>query len=204
MNEICVRTFYGYDLKNVLNLFSKYVKVAHERIKGYKRRLLWSYILSQPFSLIGQDTLRGSIAETNNQAIGAIFARRFPFSKIWIIGPVVVHPKFRGSGVATSLMNSIIEDLRRRKAKLAILSVETDNVQARRFFEKSQFEDMGAVFANHDQVRKYVQIFTLSFGYFQNARIKTKPLSNSVRTTSLNKKSGKNKEKTWRIMLREL
>lgn len=196
--------FDAYDLRNVLNFFANYIKVAYERIVGFRRRFLWSYISGKPFGLLGQDTFIGSIAEKDTQVIGAIFARRFPFSKSWIIGPVVVHPKFRGLGVATSLMNSIVKDLRRKKAKWAILSVETGNVQARRFFERSQFKDLGIVFMNHDQARKYVQMFTMSSGYFQNAKIKIKQYTNRTNITRPDKKLRKNEGKTWQVMLREL
>ncbi len=203
MKKINIRKFNADDLQDVLDLLAKHMSVADRRKSAFRRRFLLSYIYGTPFSLLGEDTLMGSVAEnTNGYIIGAIFARRFPFKKSWIIGPVVAHRSFRGSGIALSLMDFVINHLRRKKAKRAILSVETRNIQARRFFEKCGFKYLGSAFTDHELARKYVQKLTLIPDYLQNTSCDTEehPLQNRI--THIGHKEGKNR--TWQIMLREL
>ena len=172
------------------------------------KHLHFHYILNVPLSLFGLDTFIGSVAQAGEENIvGAIIARRFPLGKSWVIGPVVVHPKFRGSGIATRMMNFTVEHLRRKKAKWTVLSVETSNIQARRFFEKSDFEYLEPVFMNHDQARKYVQMFTLISGYLQNTTCKIEqypPQTKIAFQGDSDQKLRTNGTRTWRIMLREL
>ncbi len=206
--RINIRKLNANDLKNVLNLFAKHMNIGQERISTFRRRSVLSYVLSVPFGLLGEDTFIGLIAETDDgHIVGAIFARRFPFGKSWVIGPVIVHPNFRGSSIATCIMNFTVEHLRKRKAKWAILSVETSNIQGRSFFEKSEFEYMGPVFADHEQARKYVQMFTLISGYLQNTtcKIEQYPLQTKIAFQGdSDQKPRTNGTRTWRIMLREL
>ena len=159
---INIRKLNSEDLENVLNLFYLYAKINWKRKSGFRRRLFLSSVLGAPFSWLGEDTFIGSIAEKDDEhIIGSVLARRFPFGKSWVIGPVVIHPNSRGSGIATRMMNFTVEQLRSRKAKLAILSVGTSNIKARRFFEKSGFKYFGPVLMDHYQARKYAQRFTL-------------------------------------------
>lgn len=205
MTKMNIRELNARDLKNLLDLFTRYVNVANRRALGFRRRLLLSFVSGVPFGLLGQDTFMGSIAETDDGLIiGAVFARRFPFGKSWVLGPVVVHPSFRGSGIATGIMNFAVEHLRRRKAKRAILSVSTSNVQARRFFEKSDFEYLGPVFMDHDQARKYVQVFTLISGYLQRTDYQIEQYPLRTRIVHSHEKPRTNGIGTWHIMLREL
>lgn len=191
MKKINIRKFNADDLQNVLDLFAKHINVANKRESAFRRRFFLSYIYGMPFSLVGEDIFMGSVAEnTNEQIIGTIFARRFPFAKSWIIGPVVAHRSFRGSGIALNLMEHTIDHLRRKNAKRAILSVETRNIRARRFFEKCGFKYLGVAFADHELARKYVQKLALTSGHSQ------------TRITHIYHEEGKNR--TWQIMLREL
>lgn len=203
MTKIRVRKLKTADLMTVLDLFDKHIEVEHERKSAFKRRLLLSFFLSKPFDFLRIQTFIGSIAETNsNLLIGAIFARRFPFGKSWIIGPVVARRSFRGSGIALNLMDFAIDHLSRKNAKRAILSVETSNIQARRFFEKCGFRYLRSAFTNHELARKCVQQLTLSSGCLQNTSwdIEQSSLQNNV--THIDYEEEKNR--TWLIMLREL
>lgn len=199
-----IRKFKTGDLKNVLNLFSQHMKVAKERKTAFRRRLLVSCISDKPFSLLAEDTFVGSVAENSNgHIIGTVLARRFPFGKSWVIGPMVVHSSFRGSGIAVKMMDFAIRHLKRKKAKWAILSVETSNIQARTFFEKCGFEYLGSIFTDHELARKYVQALTLISGYFTNIshEVEQHP---QTETAHLDQSPRTNGIRTWRIMLRRL
>lgn len=193
------------DLENVLNLFYGYSKINRKRKSGFRRRLLLSSVLGAPFSWLGEDTFIGSIAEKDDEHIvGTVLARRFPFGKSWVIGPVVLAPGSRGSGIATHMMNFTVEQLRRRKAKFAILSVGTGNIEARRFFEKSGFKYFGPALMDHFEARKHVQMFTLISGYLRNIvyNIGQYPLRTEIFNS--NKERRTNKIRTWHLMLRKL
>ena len=203
---INIRKFNSEDLENVLNLFYGYSKINLDRKSGFRRRLLLSSVLSAPFSWLGEDTFIGAIAEKDDEhIIGTVLARRFPFGKSWVIGPVVLRPSFRGSGIATRMMDFTIEQLKRRKAKLAILSVGTGNIKARKFFEKSGFKYFGPVLMDHYEARKYAQRFTIISGYLQQTvyKIGQHPLGTEI-SHSKQKQRTTNRIRTWHIMLREL
>jgi len=203
--KIDIRRPNSDDLKNVLTFFATHVNVAKKRESGFNRRLLLSYIFNELFSFLGEDTFTGSLAETKyGQVIGTIFVRRFPFGKSWILGPIAVHPNFRGSDLATHMMTFTMKLLRKKKARLAILSVQTSNIQARKFFEKSDFRYLEPVFANHEQARKYVQMFTLISGYFRNTRYSIEQYPMQTRIAHSDKKPEANRSRTWCIMLRTL
>ena len=205
MTTIKIRRFDSDDLAKVLNLLIRYLDVDWKRKSGFRRRFLLGYILSVPFNLLGKDTFVGAIAETNDDhIIGAVIARRFPFGKSWVLGPVILHPNSRGSGIATRMMNFTLKELTMKKANLAVLSVGTNNIQARSFFEKLDFKYFGPVFMDHDQARKYVQIFALILGYFKNAIHKIPQYPLETKITHSDQKSRTNRMRTWHMMLREL
>jgi len=205
MTKINIRKLISEDLENVLNLFYRHARMKKKRRLGFRRRILLSYILGAVLNWLGEDIFIGSIAETDNRhIIGAVFARRFPFRKSWVLGPVFLHPNSRGSGIATHLMNFTVEQLRRKKAKLAILSVGKNNIQARRFFEKSDFKYLGPVFEDHDEARKYIQKFTLISGYLQSINHKIGRYALEIKIANSNQKPRRNRTRLWCIMLRKL
>lgn len=162
--------------------------------------LYFHYILDVALSLFGSDTFIGSVAQTRERKIvGTIIARRYPLGKSWVIGPVLVHSKFRNLGIGTHMMNSVMKRLREKKAKSVILSVERDNVAGRSFFEKFGFRYLEPVFTNHDRARNYARTTALIQGYRQN------PSCKITQYSSRRKKDFSQIEKTrmWHIMLKE-
>lgn len=53
---------------------------------------------------------------------------------------VCVLNEFRGSGVANELVKSFLEALSSNHKKICVLYVETENIGARKFYEKNEFE----------------------------------------------------------------
>jgi ribosomal protein S18 acetylase RimI-like enzyme len=204
MAKINIRKLNSEDLENVLNLFNRHARITKKRRLGFRRRILFSYILGTVLNRLGEDIFIGSIAETaNRHMIGTVFARRFPFGKSWVIGPVFLHPSSRGSDIATHLMNFTVEQLRMKKAKLAILSVGKNNIQARRFFEKYYFKYFGPVFEDHDEARKYVRKFTLVSGYLQSINDKMGRYALETKIANSNQKPRRNQIRSWFIMVRK-
>lgn len=171
--RINIRKVNANDLKAVLNLFARHMNIERERISAFRKRSLLSYILSVPFGLLGEDTFIGSIAETDDgHIVSAVFARRFPFGKSWIIGPVVCHVDFRHLGITTHMMNWVMKYLREKKTKSVIVSVERSNIGGIRFFKKFGFKYLEPVFDNHERARNYVRTIALIHGYLRNPSYK--------------------------------
>jgi ribosomal protein S18 acetylase RimI-like enzyme len=53
---------------------------------------------------------------------------------------VCVLPEYRGKGYAQGMIESFLEAMRCHGQKLCLLSVKTDNVRARRYYERNGFE----------------------------------------------------------------
>lgn len=204
MTNIMIRRLNTDDLEDLLKLLAVHTNMTDKRKTGFRRRLLLSRISSKPFGFVREDIFTGAIAQADEeQIIGTAFARRFPFGKSWVIGPVVVHSNHRSSGIATSMMNFTVELLKRKKAEHAILSVETRNIGARRFFERSGFKYLAPVFKDHDQARNYVQMLTLISGYLR-ASSKTQIYPPRRETSFSDQESKKSRTRTWNIMMRKL
>jgi ribosomal protein S18 acetylase RimI-like enzyme len=172
MESIFIRNFHKSDLDQLTNLFYKHT-FHPEHEKSTPRRNLGNLylhsILNVPPSLFGLDILTGSVAIVGeNKIAGVVIARRFPLGKTWIIGPVAVHRNFRRLQIATKLIKKLIADLKKKKAKRAILSVERSNYKGRLFFEKIGFNYLNQSFINHDKARNYARKFALVHSYTPN------------------------------------
>lgn len=57
----------------------------------------------------------------------------------WLIANVGTHPDFRGRGIARRLMEAALDMIRRRGGDCAVLQVDTENLTARRVYERLGF-----------------------------------------------------------------
>jgi len=62
----------------------------------------------------------------------------------YLIGNVVVHPDWRGRGIATALMKAAIRGISRRRGRWIGLEVRADNDVARRIYEGLRFREVGS------------------------------------------------------------
>lgn len=113
-----------------------------EAMENFKR--LWHLIraiqlLSPPL----RDIYRGFVWEEDDQLIGTVLATRRGFTDTWIIGNVGVIPEYRRRGIAKQLVSAILELIRERGGKRAILGVIAENLPAYSLYEKLGFEDYG-------------------------------------------------------------
>lgn len=139
--------------------------------KKVVRQLFFHYIFSVPLSFFRLNLFVSFVAQTNDgNIIGSITARRYPFAKSWVIGPVVCHKDFRNRGITTHLMNLILTHLKTRKAASVLVSTEKDNEKGLMFFEKFGFEYLNYASPNHEGARDYVRKIAITYGYLLKPR----------------------------------
>ena len=208
MKEMYIRNFETDDLKRFLDLFSLHMVDSSEKCAhptGFNDLFTASFVIGKLLRFIRQDIFFGLISSTSNKdVVGAVFARRFPLCKTWIVGPVIVDPKFRHLGIGVGMMRFMLERLERKKAKYLVLSVETDNIQGRKFFEKFNFRYLGPVFKNHDRARKYVQRLALISGYLKGTPFKNHQILAQTNSPQIYREMEKKPIRTWQIMFTEL
>lgn len=110
-----------------------------EAMKNFKR--LWPLIraiqfLSPPL----RDIYRGFVWEEDDQLIGTVVGSRRGTTDTWIVGNVGVLPEYRRRGIARQLVRAILELIRERGGKRAILGVIAENLPAYTLYEKVGFE----------------------------------------------------------------
>jgi len=59
------------------------------------------------------------------------------------IATIAVHPEFRGQGIATRLMDSVMREAFRLEARLATLEVREQNTAAQRLYQRFGFNIVG-------------------------------------------------------------
>ena len=86
------------------------------------------------------------VAEADGEVVGAVWVRDMPdFGHIADGVPsfaISVKPEYRGSGIGTNLMRSMLDHLRQRGYKKASLSVQKANYAAR-MYQKLGFRTIG-------------------------------------------------------------
>lgn len=164
------------------------------------KQLYFHYILNVALSFLGLDTFVSFVALTDDEKIiGTITARRFPLGKSWVVGPVVCHQDFRHLGIATNLMNLVMEYLRAKKATSALLSTERNNIPGLRFFKKFGFKYLELVFMDHKGARNYVRKIALIHGYLRKPPNRIKQYPPIKRNSDL---AGKRETKMWYILIK--
>ena len=102
---------------------------------------MWPLIrFVQFFSPIFKDVMCGFIAEQDGKPIGLINFMRQRDEPEWYIGNITVLPSHRRRGIARQLVKAALDDLRARKARIAILDVVDGNLPALRLYQEMGFE----------------------------------------------------------------
>ena len=201
------RNLHSNDLDMLSTLFKKHLfymkqdkSVDRSSPQRVTKQLYFHYILNVALRFLGLDTFVSFVALTDDEdIIGTITARRFPLAKSWIVGPVVCHRDFRHLGVATNLMNLVMDHLRAKKATSALLSTERNNIVGLRFFRKFGFKYLEPVFMDHKEARNYVRRISLIHGYLRKPPNRIKKYPPIERNSNL---AEKRETKMWYILIK--
>ena len=166
MAKINIRKLHANDLSELPALWSKHLMGpgAYEVDLSFttpdawaqkvSKRLYIQYIFDRPLSILGLETYVCAVAQVENgEIVGTIVARRMhPFAKTWELADVVVHTNYRRLGIATYMMNFVMNHLKKKKAKLITLTVERGTV-AKGLYEKFDFKCSESFFILYRNLR---------------------------------------------------
>jgi len=110
-----------------------------DRIKGAKR--LWPVLrIMQMISPVFRDALCGFIDEEQSHPAALINYMRQRDEPEWLIANVTVLPGYRRRGIARKLVETTLEELRRRKARVVFLEVVDGNEPAFNLYKEMGFD----------------------------------------------------------------
>ena len=82
--------------------------------------------------------------EEEGRIVGHAMAMRMDYAGVrWQISNVAVAPAYRGRGIGRALMETTLEELRRRRARWAVLQVRVNNPPAVHLYRSLGFETVG-------------------------------------------------------------
>ena len=80
------------------------------------------------------------IAEASGNVVG--FADIcYAGQDVWELHLLAVHPNFRGQGIGSMLIGTIVSYVKRREGKVITLSTNTNNKRAKEFYRKFGFAE---------------------------------------------------------------
>ena len=139
MNSLVLAGF-QYPENPAWNVQEDEIQGMVDRIEGAKR--LWPVLrILRIFVPLLRDILCGFIDEEERQPAGLINYMRQRNAPEWYIGNVTVLPAFRRRGIARRLVQATLEELRKRKARVAFLDVVVGNDPAFNLYKEMGFEE---------------------------------------------------------------
>lgn len=105
------------------------------------------------FKLFGKEPMKFFVADVNGKVVGTTMVIKR--GKICYVSTVMTHPDFRRKGIATELMKTAINYVRKRKFARAILRVFSLNNPAKGLYQKlgfKKFDDTVYLTANMDSL----------------------------------------------------
>jgi len=87
--------------------------------------------------LVGKDPIRFFVAGVENKVVGTALVNRD--GRVGYISTVMVAPEHRGKGIATNLVKSAVEHIRKARMERAVLHVVTTNAPAIGVYSKIGF-----------------------------------------------------------------
>jgi len=180
-DDISIRDFQKSDLEHVLELgrvcFARefelagldieHLKKKSEQIFGFAGRIL--LFLLQVF---GKEPFKFFVAETNGNVIGTTMVSRQ--GKVGYISTVMVHPNYRGRGVAKRLLGKAVDYIRKSGMERAVLHVVSTNVPAKNLYTKlgfKEFEKIAYLVSDIDSLSQPENIEGIRIRSFQKGDI---------------------------------
>lgn len=137
------------DLNSVVDLidvaFGEHLDPAGRATLARMRRFAdGGPFLQWAWALLGKATVApGLVWVVDDRIVGNVSVRRARHSEGYLIGNVVVHPEYRGRGIASALMRRIIRVISKRGARWVGLEVRVGNAVARGLYERLGFKEVG-------------------------------------------------------------
>jgi len=101
-------------------------------------------LLQWLWTLLGRAMVApGLVWVVDDRIVGNVSVRRARNSEGYLIGNVVVHPQYRGRGIASALMRRVLQLISKRHARWVGLEVRVGNEVARGLYERLGFEEVG-------------------------------------------------------------
>jgi ribosomal protein S18 acetylase RimI-like enzyme len=138
MNELVIEGF-KYPENPQWSVQEDEIQSMIDNISGAKR--LWPILrIMRTFVPLFRDMLCGFIQEEDGKPVGLINYMRQRNEPEWYIANVTVLPAYRRRGIARRLVEATLNELRRRKARLALLDVVAGNDPAFNLYKELGFE----------------------------------------------------------------
>jgi ribosomal protein S18 acetylase RimI-like enzyme len=138
MNSLVIEGF-QYPENPAWSVQSDEVEGMNDRVRGLKRMWPILRIMRVIFPAF-RDALCGFIAEEDGHPVGLINFMRHGREPEWHIANVAVLPAYRRRGIARTLVEATLQELRNRNAMVAILEVVAGNIPAIKLYEEMGFE----------------------------------------------------------------
>jgi ribosomal-protein-alanine N-acetyltransferase len=127
MQKIVIRQIHSYDIRNIVE------------IEKASFTTPWSEV---PFlNEIYNTNSIPKVAVLENNVVGYIFIRFIP-DEAHLMN-LAVHHDFRRRGIATTLMNSVMSELKGKDCRFLSLEVRVSNLIAIKFYERNGFKIVG-------------------------------------------------------------
>lgn len=139
------------DKQEIIRFDSDRLRKVVSKIDGFAAKTLLSFS-----RLFGREPFKVFIAEVNGKVVGVTVVDLS--RKVGYIQRVMVHPNFRGKGIATKLMTETLCSMQ-GKTRQAVLHVASTNKPAKGLFRKlgfSKFENLLYLFARADSLHKQI------------------------------------------------
>ncbi len=179
-NRLFIRDFRKEDLEGYLQCLEKsfveefqvmgldpdfWRKTVHRRFK-LSGRIFFGFL-----RLMRREPFKLFVADANGRVAGS--AMTSLVGQIGYIGNVMVHPNFRRKGIATKLMNTTLNYIKRRKLARAVLHVRSDNTPAKGLYSKlgfRKFEDTIYLAAKIDSLPSPTRVETVQVRDFDEKK----------------------------------
>ena len=145
-NDVLIRDFRKSDLNDLLDVakqsFAEEFEVTGfdpDHVREMVNRMfgILGKIFLKFLKLFGKEPVKVVVAEVDNRVVGMTMVNNR--RRVGYISSVMVHPTYRKKGIATKLLESVLNYIQKKKSR-AILHVITTNTPAKNLYTKLGFK----------------------------------------------------------------
>jgi ribosomal protein S18 acetylase RimI-like enzyme len=146
--DILIRDFRRSDLNSVLELgrlcFAREFELMGFDVEHLRKKVEQFFGFTGRFLLFllrvfGKEPLRFFVAEVDGNVVGTTMVSRQ--GKVGYISTVMVHPDYRGRGIAKTLLERAVNYIRKSGMEKAVLHVDSINETAKNLYVKLGFKE---------------------------------------------------------------